>query len=261
MKVDLEYLLRKKPNFFKLTQSEQIKYLAYVYLQSNNHSDFNTACIKKIYSDTDLVVPSHLYREIDKLLKGKIPVLIKKSSNFVFHPLQRKNIEQEFSNCITVSEGKSNKFRKRKANVMMFNKYQLHPQIKKVAYNQFQDGYFKEAIQNAFVEVINQVKVKSGNPTKMVNGRNIDLDGDDLMNRVFGCDGTNTPIIKFNNLSNSLKRTEQRGLMNLYKGIVGVRDLKAHLNFIQNDPHKTIEYLSLASLLMRLLDEHSASIP
>ena len=79
------------------------------------------------------------------------------------------------------------------------------------------------------------------------------------MNRVFGCDGENIPMIRFNSLSNGLDKAEQRGIMNLFKGIVGVRDRKAHLNFIQNDPLKTIEYLSLSSLLMRLLDENPPS--
>lgn len=133
----------------------------------------------------------------------------------------------------------------------LFTKYDLHPRIKQVAYQQFEDGYFKEAIQNALVEVIDQVKIKTGNPK---NGNGRDLDGDDLMNHVFGCDN-HTPLIKFNDLTTSLDKAEQRGLMNLYKGIVGIRDRKAHLNFIQNDPLKTIEYLSLASLLLRLLDE------
>ena len=44
--------------------------------------------------------------------------------------------------------------------------------------------------------------------------------------------------------------------MYLYKGIVGIRDKKAHLNFVQNDPIKTLEFLSFASLLLRLLDEN-----
>lgn len=48
-------------------------------------------------------------------------------------------------------------------------------------------------------------------------------------------------------------------MMNLFKGIVGIRDKKAHLNYIQQDPLKTLEYLFLASLLMRLLDEHTPS--
>lgn len=135
----------------------------------------------------------------------------------------------------------------------LFERYDFHPQIKKVAYKQFEDGYFKEAIQNALVEVIDQVKVKAGHPKK-AGGK--DMDGDDLMNQVFGCDNQ-TPKIQFNTLQTGLDKAEQRGLMNLFKGIVGVRDRKAHLNFLQKDPLKTIEYLSLASLLMRLLDENA----
>jgi uncharacterized protein (TIGR02391 family) len=135
----------------------------------------------------------------------------------------------------------------------LFARYDFHPRIKEVAFKQFEDGYFKEAIQNALVEVIDQVKIKANHP-KNNNGR--ELDGDDLMNHVFGCDNQN-PKITFNDVQTSLDKAEQRGMMNLFKGIVGIRDRKAHLNFIQNDPLKTIEYLSLASLLMRLLDERA----
>lgn len=134
----------------------------------------------------------------------------------------------------------------------LFSKYDFHPRIKGVAFELFEDGYYKEAIQNALVEVIDQVKIKSKHPQR--NGR--ELDGDDLMNLVFGCD-TQTPKIRFNGLMSSLDRAEQRGIMFLFKGIVGIRDKKAHLNFIQNDPLQAIEYLSLASLLLRLLDDHA----
>lgn len=133
----------------------------------------------------------------------------------------------------------------------LFERYSLHPRIKEVSFDRFEDGYFKEAIQNALVEVIDQVKLKASNP-KDASGR--DLDGDDLMNKVFGCDNR-VPLIKFNKLLTGLDKAEQRGIMYLFKGVVGIRDKKAHLNFIQNDPLKTMEYLSLASLLMRLLDE------
>lgn len=134
-----------------------------------------------------------------------------------------------------------------------FLKYDLHPHIKRVALKQLHDGNYKEAIQNAFVEVVDQVKIKTAHP-KSANGR--ELDGDDLMNRIFGCDNQ-TPIIKFNSLHTSLDKAEQRGIMNLFKGIVGIRDRKAHMNFIQNDATKTIEYLCLASLLLHLLDENT----
>ena len=135
-----------------------------------------------------------------------------------------------------------------------FSNYDFHPLVKKVAFKQFEDGYFKEAILNAFIEVVDQVKIKARHPKRTKNGRSYELDGDDLMNRVFGCDNQ-VPIIKFNSLKTSLDKAEQRGLMNLFKGIVGIRDKKAHLNFVQKDPLKTIEYLSLASLLNRLVDE------
>ncbi len=136
----------------------------------------------------------------------------------------------------------------------LFTRYDFHPRIKDVSFSQFEDGYYKEAIQNAFVEVIDQVKIRTNYPKIVKNGRSYERDGDDLMNHVFGCDNQ-TPLIKFNRLKNGLDKAEQRGLMNLFKGIVGIRDKKAHLNFIQKDPLKTIEYLSLASLLLRLLDE------
>lgn len=132
-----------------------------------------------------------------------------------------------------------------------FAEYSLHSRIKAVAIDQFEDGHFKEAIQNALVEVIDQVKQVAGFPQ---NSRGHELDGDDLMNHVFGCDGGKTPIIKLNALRTSLDRAEQRGIMHLFKGVVGIRDRKAHLNFVQNDPLKTIEYLSLASLLLRLIE-------
>jgi uncharacterized protein (TIGR02391 family) len=135
----------------------------------------------------------------------------------------------------------------------LFARYDFHSRIKEVAFKQFENNDFKGAIQNALVEVIDQVKIKTNHP-KNANGK--ELDGDDLMNQVFGCDNQ-VPKIKFNELQTSLDKAEQRGLMYLFKGIVGVRDKKAHLNFMQHDPTNTIEYLSLASLLMRLLDEHA----
>jgi uncharacterized protein (TIGR02391 family) len=131
-------------------------------------------------------------------------------------------------------------------------KYNFHSRIKSVSEKLFANAHYKEAIQASLVEVIRRVKEVAGYPK---NNAGQDLDGDKLMNRVFGCDGKNQPLIKLNELGDSLDRAEQRGFMNLFKGIVGVRDKKAHLNFIQHNPYMTMEYLNLASLLMRLLDE------
>jgi len=61
-------------------------------------------------------------------------------------------------------------------------------------------------------------------------------------------------VIQFNSLQTESERDEQKGLMFLYKGIVGLRNSKAHSNRLFNDPSRAHEYLALASLLMRLLE-------
>ncbi|OGH11342.1 MAG: TIGR02391 family protein [Candidatus Levybacteria bacterium RIFCSPLOWO2_01_FULL_36_13] len=254
MQLDFNYLLEKKPDFYELTQREQIKYLCFVYSKNNNQPIFAQKDIKDLFEEFNLVVPSHLSQEFSNLTKGKVPALVKKIGGYAIHPSVDRSLTLElFSN--TSPDGNE----KKSQNTSLFSKYDFHPEIKRVAFREFQDGYYKTAIQNALVEVIDQVKNRTDNPTVENNGRKKDLDGDDLMNRVFGCDGENIPMIRFNSLSNGLDKAEQRGIMNLFKGIVGVRDRKAHLNFIQNDPLKTIEYLSLSSLLMRLLDENPPS--
>jgi len=50
------------------------------------------------------------------------------------------------------------------------------------------------------------------------------------------------------------ERDEQRGLMFLCKGIVGLRNSKAHSNTLFDDPYRAHEYLALASPLLRLLE-------
>ena len=49
------------------------------------------------------------------------------------------------------------------------------------------------------------------------------------MNRAFGCD-KQTPVIQFNSLQSDAERDEQRGIIFLFKGIVGLRNSKAHSN-------------------------------
>lgn len=132
--------------------------------------------------------------------------------------------------------------------VFNIKSYDLHPSIKKVSEKRFRDGHYADAVESAFKEVIKRVKEYYREKTGE------ELDGDKLMNRVFGCENQE-PIIKFNSLRNQEEKDEQRGLMFLFKGIVGIRNRKAHENIVLSDPNKAIEYLSLASLLMRLLDE------
>jgi uncharacterized protein (TIGR02391 family) len=109
----------------------------------------------------------------------------------------------------------------------------------------FRDGHYKQAAFEAYIRVIDEVKRRS----------RLNLDGDSLMNQAFGCEGGRVPILRFNALSNDEERDEQKGFMFLFKGIIGLRNSKAHSNRLFNDPLRAHDYLSLASLLMRVLEQ------
>ena len=130
------------------------------------------------------------------------------------------------------------------------NDYDLHGLIKEVSQKRFEDGHYVDAVEAAFKEVIKRVKEY----IKDKMGK--DLDGDKAMNRAFGFE-KQEPLIKFNNFQTKEEKDEQRGIMFLFKGIVGIRNRKAHENVILDDPYRAIEYLALASLLMRLLDKYA----
>ncbi|MES2014270.1 MAG: TIGR02391 family protein [Patescibacteria group bacterium] len=207
--------------------------------------------VQKDMEDSGLGRPS-LTRLREALKKDRRTIMVKRDQWRV----KTAEVDDEISDLYKISKvEKQTIIKTPKRNVSLLAAHKLHPKVELVSADQFASGYYKEAVQNALVEVIHQVKVRSGNPTDNQGG---ELDGDKLMQRAFGAD-VQRPIITFNSLQNSLDRAEQRGLMYLYKGIVGIRDRKAHLNFIQRDPVKALEYLSLASLLLRLLDENTPS--
>ncbi len=123
--------------------------------------------------------------------------------------------------------------------------YRFHSDIEKVSGQLYRDGHHKSAALEAYTCVINAVKAKSG----------IDDDRpDSLMNKAFGFEEGRPPVIQFNSLKSTEEDDEQKGFMFLYKGIVGLRNSKAHSNRLINDPNRAHEYLALASLLRGVLD-------
>lgn len=127
----------------------------------------------------------------------------------------------------------------------------IHESIKKVSKGRYESHHYPDAVESAFKEVIKRVK-DYVNPIINVQPK---LDGDRLMNRSFGFENQE-PVIKFNDLITDEEKDEQRGILNLFKGVVGIRNRKAHENIVLDDPLRALEYLALASLLMRLLDKY-----
>ena len=125
----------------------------------------------------------------------------------------------------------------------MFDKMQFHSKVIEVSKSLFIDGHYKQAILESYIALNNLVKDKSGST----------LDGKALMSEIFS---EKAPVIKLNDLLDRNDKDEQEGFKFLYMGaIVGVRNPKAHDNIVQSDPYRTLEYLSLVSLLMKRVDE------
>lgn len=136
----------------------------------------------------------------------------------------------------------------------IFDNLKLHPTIKKASEKLFKGGHFAPTIFEAYKALNNYIKRKS---------KRKDLDGKDLMSKVFSFTYNRDthqierkPILQLNELRNQSDQDEQEGFMFLFMGAMqGIRNPKAHDIIEQRDPFKTLQYLSIASLLAKRVDE------
>lgn len=137
---------------------------------------------------------------------------------------------------------------------VLFNSLKFHVTVRKISEKLFKNGHYAEAIFEACKAVVNQVRDKSRLETTKDS---------DLMGQAFNVEYirnplriTKRPILCLNKLSTLDEIDEQRGFALLFMGMwFGIRDPKAHANIVQKDPYKTLEYLSLISLLAKRTDE------
>jgi uncharacterized protein (TIGR02391 family) len=128
--------------------------------------------------------------------------------------------------------------------IAVFESLNLHPEIRNVVGELFADAHYGQAIFEAYKALNKYVQKKSGMK---------ELDGSSLMSMVFSRD---KPILALNSLKGISDKDEQQGFMLLYMGaMLGIRNPNAHEIIQQSDPHRTLEYLALASLLMNRVDE------
>lgn len=129
----------------------------------------------------------------------------------------------------------------------------LHTAVEEVSLALYKDAHYAQAVTAALVRVIAEVKT-----LMREKGESIWDGGDSMMNHAFGCD-SQTPPIAFSDIATPEGKDEQRGILYLFKGIVGIRNRYSHENVTLEDAALAADYLSLASLLMRLLDRTSNS--
>ena len=168
-------------------------------------------------------------------LDGAISLVNKAIAGFALAPLagtelQKVSLTQELEDT-------------RKLSDYLFDKMQFHPRVIQVSGSLFKTGNYASAIFEAFKAVDNLVKERTA----------LSLNGQALMSKVFD---EKAPIIRLNDLLTEPDRDEQEGFKFLFKGAtIGIRNPKAHDNVVQTDPYRTLEYLGLASLLMRRIQE------
>jgi len=120
---------------------------------------------------------------------------------------------------------------------------ELHPVIERATSHLYRDGHYANAVEDG---------VKALNALVRMNSGVDDKDGTTLMEFVFS---TKTPILKFNNLSDSSEIDEQKGFMMMFSGAVaGLRNPRAH-KIIKDDPEMALEFIAFISLLAKLADK------
>lgn len=127
---------------------------------------------------------------------------------------------------------------------------QFHPDIGRVSGRLLANAHAGQAIFEAFKAVNNRVKDMSDLD---------EFDGKALMAKAFS---EQEPVLRLNEARNRSDRDEQEGFKLIFMGaMLGIRNPKAHESVEDVDGDRAAEYLALASLLMRRLDDAAALLP
>lgn len=124
-----------------------------------------------------------------------------------------------------------------------FETRNIHPDLPPKVRKLFDDGYWEESVFQAFKFIEKEVKDISG-----LKGKT----GYALMMDAFN---ENNAKVQLNTLSTESEIDEQRGYKSIFAGAAaGIRNPRGHEIDIGDTPDEALDYLALASLLLRRLD-------
>jgi uncharacterized protein (TIGR02391 family) len=196
-------------------------------------------------------------------IKGHVPISsLSKRISFDSHSFFFINIhiEREIIPLINLFIGKlssmdqeqeiiiNNNIIDNKINHIMFHYLDfLHPKIKEASNQLFLDGHYHQAIEAAIKAINQYIRDKTG----------LKYDGVDLINRAFTSDkDISKRVLVFSDLSTETLLNEQIGFAEMLRGFTkGVRNVLAHSPAQPEDPQKAFEYLTMASLFCRRIDD------
>jgi len=124
----------------------------------------------------------------------------------------------------------------------------LHPFIARGCAQLFRDGHYPQAVEEAAKAVFQYIRDATG----------LTIDGTPLAQTAFS---VSKPILAFNDLADQTKKDEQVGFMEMLSGFAkGVRNPLAHTHGKTEETQKAFEYLTLASLFCRRIDDATPRI-
>jgi len=119
----------------------------------------------------------------------------------------------------------------------------LHPYVAAGCSKLFVDGHYAQAVEESAKAVFQYLRQATG----------LSLDGAALATTAFS---VKTPILAFSDLADETKRNEQVGFMEMLAAYAkGVRNPLAHTHGRLEEAQKAFEYLALASLFCRRIDD------
>ena len=119
----------------------------------------------------------------------------------------------------------------------------LHSVIINHALPQYKNGHYRDAVVNAILAIFDLIREKS----------ELTDDGDKLIGRAFSIE---SPLLIFSTLENESGQSEQKGFMQILKGIYqGVRNPTAHSLSTDIDSKSAAQYLIFFSLLAERISE------
>lgn len=124
-----------------------------------------------------------------------------------------------------------------------FDQRDIHPKIGGVPKKLFDDGYYSQATFEAYKLIDKEVQVLA----------KINESGVKLMMKAFN---ENTPLIQLTSLSTTSEKDEQEGYKFIFAGsVAAIRNPRGHEVNLPDSPTQCLDHLSLASLLLRRLEE------
>lgn len=124
-----------------------------------------------------------------------------------------------------------------------FDLRNVHPDLPADVRKLFDNGHFPQATFEAFKFVDEEMQRISGSPDF----------GSSLMMRVLG---GSPPTVSLNPGMTVTERSEQEGYKFLFAGaMLAIRNPRGHTSGVTDDPDTCLDHLSLASLLLRRLDD------